>query len=628
MAWADSGVINFSHLTLTLVYRCNYRCPSCFLGDKLDSQESITFEEAVRIIDAAAELETIRAVAFTGGEPFLVYPLMLQVAQYIHDHYGVVMTASTNASWATDPETARATLGPLAELGLRRILLSWDDFHARFGQIEHVAHAVQACKELGVRPSIQNIYLRASTPTRSIKEALEGLTDCSDVQWLQNPCIPVGLGEQIPEYQQPLRDIDSVPFGRCSAGTFVNVQANGDVKPCCGAGLMADRLTMGTIKEEPVETIVRRASTNPLFNSLVAYKGPKHLIALLRSAGRSDLIPEQATDTCDACYRITTSPEAMAVLDQALEAQRIQLLLSRVASEEFSEPRPFLVTEPGESVYRNVPNFEAAEPVPALSVETPRREQLLPYLRWNEPLLIRSEFVEQSVPVQRWSAPGYLKDKAGDSGVNITHGLLLDKTHHETEMTFAEYLDAISEHSRNDRPIYMRLKEVPAKLWEDLDELLQVWNHLACNRRPVFGKGDLRRRERNPFIGAFMGRHTYTDSHEHGGFEALLIQVAGTKEILLHQPTDNNTGALYAKNRWSPVRFFRPDLEAYPLFRDNKPTYTKVHPGELLFIPDGWYHSVASQNDGLNITLTYFFPVTPLDLPAATARRAQPAQAL
>ena len=385
----------------------------------------------------------------------------------------------------------------------------------------------------------------------------------------------------------------------------------------------------------------------------------------------------------------------------------------------FSDPRPFLTTEPGESVYRNVPNLEAAEPVPTLSVKTPHRKDIRRYLRRHEPVLIRSEFLEQSVPVQRWSDPGYLKHKAGDSVVTITQGLQLDNPPHR-EMTFAAYLDALAQQSRNDRQIYMRLRQIPTELEEDIDDLVQMLKQLSVNRKPVFGKRDLKGIVRKPrataFIGrhsytdshehggldaflvqvtgmkevlfhqptdhnyralyvgsrknwspvrffnpdlekyplfqhnkpvlkqlsvnrkpvfgkrdlkgivrkpratAFIGRHSYTDSHEHGGLDAFLVQVTGMKEVLFHQPTDHNYRALYVGSRknWSPVRFFNPDLEKYPLFQHNKPVYTQVRAGELLYIPDGWFHSVASQDDGVNVTLTYFFPPTHYDLSAAT----------
>ncbi len=166
----------------------------------------------------------------------------------------------------------------------------------------------------------------------------------------------------------------------------------------------------------------------------------------------------------------------------------------------------------------------------------------------------------------------------------------------------------------------MRLKKVPTELWGDMYDIVKMLKQLSFNRKLVFGKRDLKWNVRKSETTAFIGRHTYTDSHEHGGLEAFLVQVAGTKEILLHPPTDNNYRALYVGSRknWSPVRFFRPNLKAHTLFQHNKPFYTQVRAGELLYIPDGWFHSVASQDDGLHVTLTYFFPATHFDLSAAT----------
>jgi hypothetical protein len=289
--------------------------------------------------------------------------------------------------------------------------------------------------------------------------------------------------------------------------------------------------------------------------------------------------------------------------------------------------RPFADVTPGESVYQNMPNFESAETVPRISVEAPQHEHVHRYLRRHEPVLVQSELLRQNVVTQKWPDLDYLKEKAGDELVTITQGVLLDGPTTEKEMTFGAYIDAIDERSRGDKQMYMRLKSVPSGLEEDTHELIDVLRQLSGKSQSIFQKRDIEWNKRKPFTSAFIGRHTYTDSHEHGGHEAFLFQATGTKEVLLHRPTDQNYESLYIDSRWSPVRFFQSNLDKYPLFRNNQPVYTKVHAGEILYIPDGWYHSVASFNDGLSATLTHFFPATHYDVSdASTWKRFQQIQ--
>jgi Cupin-like domain/4Fe-4S single cluster domain len=604
MNTSRSGVINFSHLTLTLVYRCNYRCPSCLVGDKLSSREHLSYEDAVKIIDSAADLETIGTIAFVGGEPFLVYPLMVRIAEYIFNQYQVPLSASTNSYWAASLQNARLKLGPLAKYGMKSLLLSWDDFHASFGTIQQISNAITVCGELDIEPTIQNIYIKGATRIDSIKETLGRLCDTGRVRWVENPCTPIGLGSEIEAAKQPLGEIDDMPYGSCSAGSVVNIQANGDVKPCCGAGLMVDRLTMGNVLTDPLANIVRKASVNPLFNSLVAHKGPKHLVELLRHANRADLVPGRVTDPCDACQKILGSEEAFRVVSESLQSQQVQMLLTRVASEQFSRAVDADAAVP-ETSFALVPNFDAAEQVSVLQLDDARSEFFAESVSVHRrPVILRAARLSTNAAVEKWRDVEYLRKFAGDHLVEVTQGLTLDARTKKLAR-LSEYLSLITNscYSR-EHASYVQNHDVPLALLEDVEDPLQLFREWS--RTGPSGRAS----ERRPLTKLFVGRYSYTDSHEHGGYDAFMYQVTGRKELLLHEPTKENTEALYMGSRrnWSPVRFLNPDYECYPLFKSNKPTHVVVRAGEALFIPDGWFHAVASIGDDVAITLTYFFP--------------------
>lgn len=603
MTTSQSGVINFSELTLTLVYRCNYRCPSCLVGDMLSSKEHLSYDEAVNIIDSAADLETIGGVAFVGGEPFLVHPLMVRIARYVFERYNVPLTASTNSYWAKSLESARQKLERLAQYGMKSLLLSWDDFHSLFGNIEQIANAITACNEFDIQPVIQNIYIKGATRIDSIKETLGRLCDTERVRWVENPCIPIGLGSNIEVEKQPLAEIDDMPYGRCSAGNVINVQANGDVKPCCGAGLMVDRLTMGNIKSDSLANIIRRSSVNPLFNSLVAFKGPKHLVELLRQANRADLVPGRVTDPCDACQKILGNVEAFAVIAESLQAQQVQMLLTRVASEQFSRAVDADAVTP-ETSFALVPNFDSADQVPVLDLEETHSNFFAESVsEHRRPVLLRSTGLKKNTAVEKWRDMDYLRRLAGDQLVGVTQGLTLD-ARTKRLARFCEYLDLITNSCYSkEYASYLQNHDVPSAMLTDVERPLELFRNWSSA---------VRSSESGAFIKMFVGRYSFTDCHEHGGYDAFMYQVTGRKELLLHEPSKENTEALYIGSRknWSPVRFLKPELERYPLFKNNRPTYTVVHAGEALFIPDGWFHAVASLGEEVAITLTYFFPVS------------------
>lgn len=334
-AISQKGHISFAMLMLTLVNRCNYRCASCLVGEKLSSRESLSYHDAVRLIDEAVRMGTIRRVGFVGGEPFLVYNLLVDIADYTWKSHRLPIMVATNGYWATGTDRAVAHLEPLSASGMTELLLSWDDFHAEFGTLAQIAHAIEACNALGVRPTVQNIVVKGATRLPAIQSELAALCNTENVRWNENPCVPTGLGADTPVDRQMLFPVDELPYGRCTAGTACDIQPNGDVTGCSGVGVMSDGLTLGNVKDQSLEEIIEAGSANPLINSLVAYCGPKDLIERLRRIGRSDLVPERVTDACDACARLMNSDEAVAVLRAHLAEAPLKPLLDRLACETY-----------------------------------------------------------------------------------------------------------------------------------------------------------------------------------------------------------------------------------------------------------------------------------------------------
>ncbi|MCA9521230.1 MAG: cupin-like domain-containing protein [Myxococcales bacterium] len=79
----------------------------------------------------------------------------------------------------------------------------------------------------------------------------------------------------------------------------------------------------------------------------------------------------------------------------------------------------------------------------------------------------------------------------------------------------------------------------------------------------------------------------------------LLAHLHGTKVIELYDP--GQTERMYQKpdapiqrGLYSAVNAYAPDYERHPLFREADPMIGELHPGDLLYIPSGWWHIVRS----------------------------------
>ncbi|MGF1491028.1 MAG: cupin-like domain-containing protein [Microcoleaceae cyanobacterium] len=100
---------------------------------------------------------------------------------------------------------------------------------------------------------------------------------------------------------------------------------------------------------------------------------------------------------------------------------------------------------------------------------------------------------------------------------------------------------------------------------------------------------------------------TVTPLH-HDPVNLMLAQVRGRKRILLVPP--QQTPYLYNHlGVFSEVDVTQPDYQKYPLFRNVKPIEVILEPGEVIFIPVGWWHHVTSLDVSISVSFTNFvFP--------------------
>jgi histone arginine demethylase JMJD6 len=93
----------------------------------------------------------------------------------------------------------------------------------------------------------------------------------------------------------------------------------------------------------------------------------------------------------------------------------------------------------------------------------------------------------------------------------------------------------------------------------------------------------------------------YDDYHYH----AYIGQVYGLKKFFVYSP--DQTEYVYPTPRRKHVARVRdvehPDLEKYPLFAQAKPQTCVLEPGDLLFMPCGWWHTTRMLSTSISIAL-------------------------
>jgi hypothetical protein len=96
-------------------------------------------------------------------------------------------------------------------------------------------------------------------------------------------------------------------------------------------------------------------------------------------------------------------------------------------------------------------------------------------------------------------------------------------------------------------------------------------------------------------------------------YQNLFVQIAGRKRFTLVSP--EQADALYYPDRrfglfanFSPVDVEEPDLAKHPRVREVNALECEVGPGEMLFIPIGWWHHVRSHEPSLSMNF-WWWPI-------------------
>jgi ribosomal protein L16 Arg81 hydroxylase len=227
-----------------------------------------------------------------------------------------------------------------------------------------------------------------------------------------------------------------------------------------------------------------------------------------------------------------------------------------------------------------------------------REEFFTRYHGGNRPVILTGAMRDWPA-MTRWT-PDYLKRVCGGEMVQVMTGRSGDADYelhperHRTAMPFAEYVDrVIAAAHTNDLYLVAQndFMRTPGgkRLLEDVGPLPDYLD----DRRDGF---------------AFMWfgpGGTVTPLH-HDTCDIFLAQVMGRKRIIMH-PANQKPLVYNHIGVHSAVDAERPDLISHPLYRYAARDVFTLEPGEVLFIPVGWWHHVRALDLSLSMSFTNFW---------------------
>ncbi len=95
----------------------------------------------------------------------------------------------------------------------------------------------------------------------------------------------------------------------------------------------------------------------------------------------------------------------------------------------------------------------------------------------------------------------------------------------------------------------------------------------------------------------------------------LFVQISGRKKVTLIPPGQSDLVYFPCREfglnlHFSPVDVERPDLKRHPRFARATPRTVTVRPGEMLFIPSTWWHSLRALEPSISLNFWWNTPAT------------------
>jgi hypothetical protein len=233
--------------------------------------------------------------------------------------------------------------------------------------------------------------------------------------------------------------------------------------------------------------------------------------------------------------------------------------------------------------------------------EVPRRERLSgaafldEHYRRNEPVIITG-MLDDCVAREKWTYD-YLIGQLGGREVEVQFGREADPNYemnsssHRRRMPFGEYVAMVRD-SGPTNDFYMtanndgRNREALQELMADLPPLAE---YLERGRGGFFWFGPA---------------GTITPFH-HDLTNNFMIQIAGRKRVRLIAPCD--TPNVYNQRHcYSQVDGRNIDLQRFPMMASVPVIECVLEPGEILFLPVGWWHFVEALDVTITVSTTHF----------------------
>jgi MoaA/NifB/PqqE/SkfB family radical SAM enzyme len=299
-------------LTIAATNQCPLKCAHCGTLSGPDKKGSLETSKVIEAIEEAKKLNC-QIINFSGGEPFILGDTLIEMVKAATEA-GLVVRITTGAYWSRTQEAALARLQPLAEAGLRQLIISATDGHREYVSLTNVVAASYAAKLLSVEVYIS---LRTSKNNKTNAAAVHQEFKAAQLAMpyvYESSIIPYGrAGDTYPNEELNLKPVEEFS-GPCPSLTKnPSLHANGNITGCSVVfGQECNTLSFGNIHENSLTEIYDRMLESPLA-TWIHKVGVVELKQLIE-ANTQIRFKSQYVNICHLCGEILNHNEALKYL--------------------------------------------------------------------------------------------------------------------------------------------------------------------------------------------------------------------------------------------------------------------------------------------------------------------------
>lgn len=319
--------ISPSGIALLATLRCTSACDNCCFGCNPREGRSMTYEEMKRYVDMSLEAypDTITSLGLTGGECMILGKSIERIVAYATGR-GLTCNVVTNAFWATDYDTAFATLKRLKDCGLENVGFSTGMDHSRYVPWQNVRNAAVAAVRLDMTTELR---IEGALGSDDITDAFDN--DYQLVAMMYQGKLHVvrsgwmefhNKGKKTRNWRTSF--YDTRQYAPCES-IFHDIVINpyGEVYACCGVGVSRiPQMRLGNVNQEPVKVIYERAFDDFL-KVWLHTEGPEKILKFVHDK-TGQKFPWHSCHICDLCRVIFTDKTIVPIIRENI-FQAVQL---------------------------------------------------------------------------------------------------------------------------------------------------------------------------------------------------------------------------------------------------------------------------------------------------------------